>query len=198
MPDKPSKDDKNVGQQHKNADKTEVARQSKPAAGKQKAETKMAELEKKCEEYLNGWKRAQADYHNLQKEIEQRKSEWIKMASADLLIELLPVYDNLKLALKHVPASEKDSDWVIGVRHIKNQLQKVLDEHGVKEIKTVGEKFNPHYHEAVPAADEKEDKAEGETQKTEKTQSGVIVKEVRPGYLLNDKVLYPAKVVVKA
>ena len=150
------------------------------------------ELRAKCEEYLNGWKRAQADYHNLEREISQRKSEWIKMANADLLIQLLPIYDNLKLALRHVPDEQKKSDWVIGIEHIKNQLNKLLEENGVEEIKTVGEKFNPELHEAVSVAKSGKQK-EGVKQPDK---SGLIKEEMRPGYKLNGKVLYPAKVVV--
>ncbi len=150
------------------------------------------ELRAKCEEYLNGWKRAQADYHNLEREIDQKKSEWIKMANADLLAQLLPIYDNLKLALKHVPEEQKKSDWVVGIEHIKNQLSKLLEENGIEEIKTIGEKFNPELHEAVSVV--KSDKHKKETGQIDK--GGLIKEEVRPGYKLNGKVLYPAKVIV--
>lgn len=150
------------------------------------------ELRAKCEEYLNGWKRAQADYHNLEREIDQKKSEWIKMANADLLAQLLPIYDNLKLALKHVPEEQKKSDWVVGIEHIKNQLNKLLEENGVEEIKTVGEKFNPELHEAVSVA--KSDKHKKEAGQVDK--GGLIKEEVRPGYKLSGKVFYPAKVIV--
>ena len=102
-------------------------------------------LQDKCEEYLSGWKRAQADYHNLEKEMANKRQEWVKMANADILIQLLPVYDNLKLALKH---AGKRSDWVIGVEHVANQFRKVLEENGVEEIETVGQEFDPEIHEA--------------------------------------------------
>ncbi len=166
------------------------------STGKDKAKKTIADLEAKCEEYLNGWRRAQADYHNLQQEIERRKAEWIKMANADLLMELLPIYDNLKLALKHVPEKEKKSEWVIGVEHIKNQLSKLLEEHGVEEIETVGKVFDPHLHEAVSVADEKETEKDKREDK-EKKERLVIKDEVRAGYKLNGKLLYPAKVIVQ-
>ncbi len=154
--------------------------------------------QQKAEEYLNGWKRAQADYHNLQKEIEKKKIEWIKMANADLLISLLPVYDNLKLALKHMPKEEKHADWIIGIEHIKNQFRKVLADNGVEEIKTVGLEFNPELHEVVAS---EEIKKEGNSRnkvhsRNEGKGKDIIKKEVRAGYMLNGKLLYPAKVII--
>src|SRR3989338_407505 len=143
------------------------------------------ELFKKSDEYLNGWKRALADYHNLERETEKKKSEWLKMANEDLLVVLLPLYDNLKLALKH-SQSEKN-DWLTGIEHVTAQFKKVLEENGVREIKTVGEKFDPEVHEAVVAQ---------ETSGSEQKQDNIIKKEVKTGYKLNGKVIYPAKVIV--
>lgn len=171
---------------------------SKKDSSKQTDQQIIEELRAKCDEYLNGWKRAQADYHNLEREINQKKSEWIKMANADLLMQLLPIYDNLKLALKHVPTEHKKSDWVVGIEHIKNQLSKLLEDNGVEEIKTVGEEFNPVWHEAVSMAEEGRESQKDKKQKNKQwlSKSGLIKEEVRPGYKLNGKVLYPAKVVV--
>jgi len=143
------------------------------------------ELFKKSDEYLNGWKRALADYHNLERETEKKKSEWLKMANEDLLVVFLPLYDNLKLALKH-SQSEKN-DWLTGIEHVTAQFKKVLEENGVREIKTVGEKFDPEVHEAVVAQ---------ETSGSEQKQDNIIKKEVKTGYKLNGKVIYPAKVIV--
>ena len=88
---------------------------------KKKKQPKLSygELEQKCKEYLNGWQRAQADYINLQKEAEKKRAEWIKLANAGLLMELLPIYDNLKLAIEHIPQDKKKSEWVVGIEHIK-------------------------------------------------------------------------------
>ncbi|HRY63592.1 MAG TPA: nucleotide exchange factor GrpE [Patescibacteria group bacterium] len=144
------------------------------------------ELEKKCQEYLAGWQRAQADYINLQKTTERDKAEWLKFANQGLLMEILPIYDHLKLAVKHIPEAQRKESWVVGVENIKNQFGKFLSEAGVEEINTVGEKFNPEEHEAVAA-----DNAESDEHR------GVIKEELRGGYKLNGKVLYPAKVIVE-
>lgn len=143
------------------------------------------ELAKKlAEDYLNGWKRAKADYLNLRKEVDKEKGELIAMANAGLLLELLPIYDHFKLALSHAPESAKDQEWVKGLEHIRRQFQDLLKRLNVEEVKTVGEPFNPEEHEAVGS--EKRDGAAPDT----------ILEEVKPGYRLAGRLLQPAKVKV--
>ncbi len=141
------------------------------------------ELEKRCEEYLNGWKRAMADYQNLVKDVAKEKMEFVKFANQNLILELLPILDNFKLAFSKVPDAEQGGAWTVGFAHIKKQLEDFLKENGVEEIKTVGEKFDPMLHEAV----EKVENSEKE--------SGLIVEEKKPGYKLHGKVVQAAKVV---
>ncbi len=141
-------------------------------------------LKKKAEEYLNGWKRAKADYINLKKESEKKEKETVQFANAALILQLLPIYDNFKLAWRHIPAEHKKDEWVVGIEQIKKQLTDLLENLGIKEIKTVGEKFDPEVHEAVAK------------EKKEGVKSGVITEEVKAGYTLFDKVMEPAKVKV--
>ncbi len=160
---------------------------------KKQKDINIKELEKKTQEYLDGWKRAQADYQNLQRETEVNRKKWIQMANAGLLEELLPIYDNFKLAIKHIPEEQKKLDWVIGIIHIKNQLEKILNDNGIEEIKTVGEKFDVELHEAVAR---QEDNKSSQMKENNKENSNIIQKEIRAGYKLNGKVLYPAKVIL--
>lgn len=155
--------------------------------------------EKKMAEYLDGWKRAKADYLNLKKETDQRYQELIKFANAGLILELLPVLDNFKLAVLHIPESEKNADWVIGIMHIKKQFQDILKTLGIEEIKTVGEKFNPELHEAVGREENLAEGGEGKDgEEGKEEQSGdIIVKELRAGYMLNGKIIQAAKVIVE-
>lgn len=161
---------------------------------------KELELERqKSEDYLNGWKRAKADYLNLKKEFEKRYSDLVQFANLNLILEILPILDNFKLASKHIPDDHKNMEWVIGMMHIKKQFENILKNLGVEEIKTEGEKFNPEFHEAV--AEEKEIRGEVseksiEDEKEEDKIKGIIIKEVRPGYTLNGKVIQAAKVIV--
>jgi molecular chaperone GrpE len=140
------------------------------------------ELKAKCEEYLNGWKRAKADYLNLKKETEEKQKSFADFANAALLVQILPIYDNFKKALQLLP-TEQDS-WVEGIKQIKKQMEDLLKNYGIEEIKTIGEKFDPQLHEAVG-----KEKKQGMDPDT-------IISESSSGYLMNGKVLVAAKVIV--
>jgi molecular chaperone GrpE len=141
-------------------------------------------ISKKAADYLNGWKRAKADYLNFKKETEGRQKEIIQFANAALLAELIPIFDHFKLALDHVPKPEREKDWVRGFDHIKKQFEDFLQSLGIVAIKTRGEKFNPEFHEAVAHEKKKNFKTD------------IIFAEVKPGYTLHGKVISPAKVKV--
>ena len=139
----------------------------------------------KMEEYLNGWKRAKADYSNLKKEFEKKEKEIVQFANATLILDIMPIYDNFKLAWKHIPEEhKKNNDWLKGIEAIKKQFSDLLKKLGLEEISTEGKKFDPELHEAVA-----KEKVEGK-------ESGIILEEIKSGYKLYDKVLEPAKVKV--
>ena len=146
---------------------------------------KLKECQAKAEEYLNGWKRAKADYLNLKKEFEKERTELIKFANAALILDLLPIYSHLEKAFKQVPEEQIQSAWVKGLSHIKKEFEDFLKNLGLEKIKSEGEKFNPEFHEAV------EQSTEGQAP------SGTIVKEVEPGFQMYGKVIKPAQVIVK-
>jgi len=141
-------------------------------------------LEQEAAENLAGWQRAKADYENLKKQSESERQEFVKYANGNLIMELLPIYDNFKLAFGSVPEENHNNPWMIGLQHIMKQMKDFLEANGVEEIKTDGEKFDPELHEAVESiADlEKED--------------GQIVRTIKSGYRLRDKIIQAAKVVV--
>ncbi|PIS41194.1 MAG: nucleotide exchange factor GrpE [Candidatus Kerfeldbacteria bacterium CG08_land_8_20_14_0_20_42_7] len=140
--------------------------------------------QERAEEYLNGWKRAKADYINLKKETDKKLMESAQYANAALIIQMLPVNDHFKLAMEHIPEAEKEKDWVKGIIHIRKEFQDLLRQFGIEEIPTIGKNFDPELHEAVT-----KEKADGVT-------TDQIIKEVQPGYKLFNKVLQHAKVVV--
>ncbi len=133
-------------------------------------------------ELLAGWKRAQADYANLKKEGEKMAKETIAWANASFMAELLPVYNHFKLAVNHIPEAQKQESWVQGIIMIGKQFSDFMAKYGISEIKTVGEKFDPNLHEAVTY------------EKQEGYDSDMIFEEIQPGYLIDGKVLMPAKV----
>jgi len=146
-------------------------------------EKKIAELQKQAEEYLNGWKRAKADYINLERQVDREKVEWIKFANLELILHLIAILDGFDESIKHLPENLKNNDWTKGVLKIKEQLENFLKAQGVERINppTHGDKFDVNYHEVVEKRGDK----------------GIIIEEVRSGYKMNDKVIRPAKVIIE-
>lgn len=146
----------------------------------------LEDLKKKCEEYLFGWQRAKADYLNFKRESEKQKQEFLQFANAGLLADLIPIYDNFKKAFNYNPKNEDKEwkNWQVGIGHIKNQLWEFIKRFGIEEIKTVGQKFDPNFHESV------------ESKKDSGKESLIILEEVAPGYTLQGKVVTVAKVIV--
>lgn len=139
---------------------------------------KIKEHLKKCqkekEEYLNGWQRAKADFINYKKDEEKNRENFVKWSNHILLTDILFVLDSFDLALQ----DEKKNK---NLELIKVQLEDALKKHGLTQIKAIGEKFNPEFHESV-----------GEIESSK--ESGIIIEEVQKGYLLHNKVLRPTKV----
>ncbi|MFA4937551.1 MAG: nucleotide exchange factor GrpE [Patescibacteria group bacterium] len=144
--------------------------------------TPEVDYKKQADEYLALCQRARADYQNLKKDTEKKIAEYLVSANSEILHELLPLVDYFKHAFRHIPTELKGSDWVEGIRHIQSKLEQVLAYFGVKEMEVIGEKFNPELHEAA-----------GEVVNTGQ-EHGVIVEELRSGFILHDKVLQAARV----
>lgn len=140
----------------------------------------------KEEEYLAGWKRAQADYANLQKETARLRGEYAKHAAAGVVEKLLPVVDNLSKAMEHAPedGDAKLKAWTDGIGHIRSQFMAVLKEAGVTAIEETGVPFDPSVHDALMR------------EKREGTDPDVVLAVVEKGYRMHDRVLRPAKVIV--
>lgn len=161
----------------------------------------------KEEEYLNGWKRALADYENLKKQTSKEKEEYAKFANLNLIIGLIPVYEHLLLSFQHLPENLKDnpesSGWVKGIEHIKKQFQEVLEFNGVEEIEPkVDEEFNPELHEAMEHTNSdanpyKDEDHANEEDNNNEIKNSKIVKVLSLGFKLQGRVFKPAKVVVE-
>lgn len=145
------------------------------------AEEELAECQKRAEEYLNGWKRAKADFLNYQKDEAKRLEEFVKFANEDLILEMIDVYDNLRSAYTTLSVPEDDerlNRWVDGILQVASHFRRVLKKYGVEKIKTAGEKFDPLLHEAVEGSDSE----------------GGRLEEIRAGYMMHGKVIRPARV----
>ena len=141
----------------------------------------LSEEKRKAEANLAGWQRAQADFINYRRRSEQEREENRKLANAGLILNLLPVLDDLERAFVSIPSEMINNDWINGVKLIERKLRASLEAQGLSEIKALGEPFDPNLHEAVMHLRGKE---------------GIIVQEMQKGYKLHDRVLRPSKVAV--
>ncbi len=130
------------------------------------------------EDYKAKYQRALADKQNYIKKSEEDRKEFIKYALSNLIEDIIPVYDHLKLSIKDLPEDEKNNAWVVGVNHVLNQFKEILKSKGVEEIITKNKKFDYNTMEAV--------KGEGDN----------VLEEISSGYTLNGRLLKPAKVIV--
>jgi molecular chaperone GrpE len=133
--------------------------------------------------------RRQADFENYRKRVERERSETYERVVAEIAAKLLPVLDNLKRALDteaSMEAGESDEfrHFLSGVDLIFKQLSGVIEALGVKPVLSVGERFDPHIHEAVVS--EASDEHEPDT----------VMEEIIRGYRMGDKLIRPALVKV--
>ncbi len=131
------------------------------------------ELEQRLEESENKYKRALADYQNLQKRTSDERLELIRSANKDLLLRILTVLDTLLLAQQHV----QDKNLEVTTNHFFD----ILKSEGVTKIETIGKDFDPSIMEAIA---------------TEEGKEGKVVSETRVGFMLNEKLLRAAQVTV--
>ncbi|NLL62068.1 MAG: nucleotide exchange factor GrpE [Candidatus Atribacteria bacterium] len=145
---------------------------------------KMKENEKTGKEQLI---RMQADFENYKKREELKKREFMEYAKKDLICQLLSVMDNLERASCYTDeqADEKHlNDIKKGLDGILKDFQSILEKEGLKPIKSVGEKFDPYYHEAIMHVE------------SDKFPEDTVMEEIVKGYYLKSKVLRPSVVKV--
>jgi len=141
----------------------------------------LAEEKAKAEANLGGWQRAQADFVNYKRRSEQEKEEIGKFANSVLILNLLPILDDLERAFISIPPRLAKLSWVDGIKLIERKLWATLEAQGLSQIKALGEPFDPRFHEAV---------------RQDKGKEGIVIEEVQKGYKLDDRVIRPTMVVV--
>jgi molecular chaperone GrpE len=157
-----------------------------PEALIKKLKDKIKVLEKEKQEYMDGWQRERADFTNYKKRVETEKIEVVKYANEGLLEEITQVLDSFEMAFSNKEAWEKvDKNWRVGVEYIHTQLLKILDENNFRAMNPLGEKFDPKFHIAVEHIITDYEKKDG-----------MITEVKKKGYILNDRVMKAAQVVV--
>jgi molecular chaperone GrpE len=144
-------------------------------------EEALAEARQKVEQYLANWQRTQADFVNYKRRSEQEREEIGKFAKSQLILNLLPVLDDIERAFESTTPQVARLKWVEGIRLIERKLRSALEAEGLSQINALGEPFNPNLHEAAMHS---------------KGEEGMVVQELQKGYMLNDRVIRPSMVVV--
>jgi molecular chaperone GrpE len=153
-------------------------------AAKNESNEEAQKLEEHIAELTQALQRERADAVNLRRRHEEQIASMRTSVKASVIADLLPIIDNFERALKHVPEDLANNDYVKGVQGVVRQFEKTLADIGVERIKTVGEPFDPHIHEAVSA-----EEGEGGPE--------VVSEELQAGYKIGDEVIRHAMVRVK-
>jgi molecular chaperone GrpE len=144
----------------------------------------LREAQQKAETYLDLLQRTQADFVNYRRRMSQEQAETRTNAQVTLLKQLLPILDDFERAVAVTPAELTNNSWVQGLLLIARRLTALLDQLCVQQIGAAGEPFDPRLHEAI-AVESVPDAAEG-----------TIVKVILAGYILGERVIRPAQVIV--
>lgn len=151
----------------------------------------LAEANEEIARQMDAVQRGRADLANARRRHDEDRLNIQQQANSRLLVQLLPIVDELDLAVNHLESNGQDPDseaasesWVQGVRLIQRKLSSFLESQGVVRIEALGHQFNPEVHEAV-----------GMTS-VDGAESGSIVEVLRQGYRLHDRVVQAAQVVV--
>lgn len=158
-----------------------------PAAARQVSEKEIEALVEKARDYdelLDSLQRLKAEYANFQKRTERERLQWRQSCLRDILQNILPVVDNLERALEAAEQHAGDPELVAGLTLVHRQFLQVLRKEKVEPFESTGRKFDPRYHEAVMV------------QETGREPPETVLSEMLRGYMIGDKVLRPAKVVV--
>jgi molecular chaperone GrpE len=171
--------------QHEQAAGTTAEAQEAPAeAPVPSAEQELAASREDAAKNRDLYLRTLADLDNYRKRVQREKDDLSRFANENLLRELLPVLDNLERAIEHARGDQGAGGILEGVEMTLNQLAKVLEKAGVKPVAAVGQPFDTARHEAI-----------GHEETSEQAPQ-TVVRELQKGYLLNDRLLRPAMVLL--
>ncbi len=157
-----------------------MTKSKKPTAN----DAKSMALQQRLEELTQALQRERADAVNLRRRHDAEITALRGRVKANVIADLLPVIDNFERALKHIPKDLEGNDYVKGVQAVVKQFEQTLEQMSVQRIKTVGEHFDPHLHEAVGV-----EEGEGKHQ--------IVSEELQAGYRLGDEVIRHAMVKVR-
>lgn len=169
----------------KTVDQDTAKKEPEKKQSSEETEKKLSDLQKKYDELEDKYLRAEAEMQNMTKRFKKEQQQLLKYEGQDLIREILPVVDNLNRALQ-IDVKENGSEQLKrGIEMVQRDMEKALKENDVTKIEALGQTFDPTLHQAVKTVPVEEGQ-EAET----------IVEVYQDGYMLKDRVLRPAMVVV--
>lgn len=150
----------------------------------EKGEAKIAELEAQVKDWQDKLLRKAAEFENYKRRTENDQFNLINYGAESFIVKLLPLVDDFERSLEHIDDIDNTKAVKEGIKLVYEKLLKLLNEQGVKKMRTKGEPFNVDYHDAL--MQRKDDSVPPHT----------VLEEVESGYLYRDKVIRHAKVIV--
>ncbi len=147
----------------------------------QAIEVDLGRLQAERDDFRETLLRLQADFQNYKRRTEEERQKNAMFANLALVLNMLPIHDDLERALNNLDTKLAGLQWVEGVRQIARKFEGAMEASGVKEIRAEGEEFDPNLHEAI-AQDA------GEHNK--------VIRVVQKGYTMGERVIRPAMVIV--
>lgn len=182
---KPEVSEKENVTAEKTVDQDTAKKEPEKKQSSEETEKKLSDLQKKYDELEDKYLRAEAEMQNMTKRFKKEQQQLLKYEGQDLIREILPVIDNLNRALQ-IDVKENGSEQLKrGIKMVQRDMEKALKENDVTKIEALGQTFDPTLHQAVKTVPVEEGQ-EAET----------IVEVYQDGYMLKDRVLRPAMVVV--
>ncbi len=148
-------------------------------------ENSLSKLEKELTEQKDKYLRLAAEFDNFRKRTIKERMELMQNAGKDVLTDFLPLMDDFDRALKSITEDSEMQDIILGIELIYSKYSGFLIKNGVKEIEAINTPFNVDLHDAITKVPAPEEALKGK-----------VIDVIEKGYILNDKVLRYAKVVV--
>lgn len=150
-----------------------------------KLRDKLAAAVKEKQEYLEGWQRTRADFANYKREEAGLSQEREARIKAELAESIIPSLDAFQMALKSPSFQDGNAEWKKGMQALYTGLVNSLSGIGIKSFSPMGEKFDPHKHEALREVETKDESKDHTVEGVE-----------RSGYSIGDRIIRPAQVSV--
>jgi len=146
---------------------------------------KVKNQDQKIADLTEALQRERADSINLRRQYENSLANARQLSLANVIRELLPAIDSLERSLKHIPNDLKEHDYVKGIQVVLKQFDRSFEKLGIEKIPSIGQPFDPRFHEAVHM----DDSSSG--------QEEIVSEELQPGYRIGENVIRHAMVNVK-